>query len=152
MITFESVSGELYDGIEVAVPGWVRGHVLRLVDAAGFEADASLDDEISAASQACLDDLMPKLAALFETDVDHQRTNPLALVRSAVAFPTAVLAARGVPHLVRDDFAEENFPDDVYDLSPASFADVAPELHELGIAWGAAKAHTHLARRREMGA
>ena len=38
-----------------------------------------------------------------------------------------------------------NFPDDVYDLSPATFADVDPALHEPGLVWGAAKAHVHLA-------
>lgn len=31
------------------------------------------------------------------------------------------------------------FPSDVYDLSPASFADLAPDLAEAGIAWGRAR-------------
>jgi hypothetical protein len=44
-----------------------------------------------------------------------------------------------------------SFPDDVYDLTPASFADVDPALHEPGLVWGAAKAHVHLARRRRQG-
>jgi hypothetical protein len=39
----------------------------------------------------------------------------------------------------------------VYDLTPASFADVDPALHEPGLVWGAAKAHVHLARRRREG-
>ena len=46
---------------------------------------------------------------------------------------------------------ERAFPDDVYDLAPASFADVDPALHEPGLVWGAAKAHVHLARRRRDG-
>jgi hypothetical protein len=48
----------------------------------------------------------------------------------------------------RDEFSVRSFPDDAYDLSPASFADVDPALHEPGLAWGAAKAYVHLARRR----
>ena len=51
----------------------------------------------------------------------------------------------------RDEFAERTFPDDVYDLSPASFADVDPALHEPGLMWGAAKAHVILHRRRSEG-
>jgi putative CocE/NonD family hydrolase len=44
-----------------------------------------------------------------------------------------------------------SFPDDAYDLGPASFADIDPSLHEPGLMWGAAKAHVHLARRRAEG-
>ena len=44
-----------------------------------------------------------------------------------------------------------SFPDDPYDLTPGSFADVDPSLHEPGLVWGAAKAHVVLARRRREG-
>ncbi len=50
--------------------------------------------------------------------------------------------------MARDAQSARFQPDDVYDLAPASFADLAPELHDLGISWGAAKAHVHLQRRR----
>ncbi len=43
------------------------------------------------------------------------------------------------------------FPDDDYDLTPASFGDLDPALHEPGLVWGAAKAHVFLARRRAAG-
>ena len=43
------------------------------------------------------------------------------------------------------------FPDDVYDLAPATFDDVSPDLHDPGLRWGAAKAHVHLKRRRAAG-
>jgi hypothetical protein len=39
-------------------------------------------------------------------------------------------------------------PDDRYDLTPRTFADVDPSLHELGIVWGAVKARAHLRRHR----
>jgi hypothetical protein len=67
--------------------------------------------------------------------------NPLAIVREAVAHPTAVLARAGVPPVVRDEHAEQLFPDDAYDLTPGAFADLDPALHEPGLVWGAAKAH-----------
>ena len=38
-------------------------------------------------------------------------------------------------------------PGDVYGLEPAALADVDPELHTLGLVWGASKAKAHLARR-----
>jgi hypothetical protein len=73
------------------------------------------------------------------------------LLRAAVRIPTGVLAAAGVAPVDRDDFARRNFPDDPYDLTPASFADVDESLREPGLVWGAAKAHVHLARRRDEG-
>jgi hypothetical protein len=59
-----------------------------------------------------------------------------------------VLRAAGVPPIVRDEFDERAFPDDVYGLIPAAFADIDASLYEPGLVWGAAKAHAHLVRRR----
>jgi len=76
---------------------------------------------------------------------------PLEILRSAAAFPTAVLLSAGVEVARRDDLDVRRDPDDVYALAPATFADLGPEAGDAGIAWGAAKAHVHLARRRESG-
>ena len=65
---------------------------------------------------------------------------------AAVRYPTAVLEAAGVPPVVRDEAAEELFPDDRYDLIPASFADLGADLAEVGLYWGAAKAFEHKRR------
>jgi hypothetical protein len=54
-----------------------------------------------------------------------------------------------VPHVRRDEFDERADPDDVYALAPAAFADVDESLTGPGIAWGAAKAHVHMARYRQ---
>jgi hypothetical protein len=86
--------------------------------------------------------------ALLALDLDEQRVNPLALVRRAVSYPTQVLQDAGMPPVVRDEFDERAFPDDMYGLSPASFAEVDQSLYEPGLEWGAAKAHAHLVRRR----
>jgi hypothetical protein len=48
----------------------------------------------------------------------------------------------------RDKFSRERFPDDVYDLTPATWSDVDPALQELGITWGAAKAFVHKLRHK----
>ena len=88
---------------------------------------------------------------LLLADIDEQRTTPLALLRSAVRYPTGVLREAGVPPVHRDRFASHSFPDDDYNLSPASWADVDPKLGDLGIAWGAAKAFEHKRRHQAPG-
>ena len=70
----------------------------------------------------------------------------MALVRAAVRYPSEVLASAGVPPVERDEFAQRAFPEDRYDLSPATFADLDPALVNLGIEWGAAKAFEHKRR------
>ena len=109
---------------------------------------AELAVEASAAGRRAGEEVGPRVRALLLADVDHQATGPLAVLRQAVRFPTEVLADAGVGAVVRDEFEERAFPDDVYGLAPASFADLDPALHELGLVWGAAKAHVVLARRR----
>jgi hypothetical protein len=91
-------------------------------------------------------DLGPSISQLLAADIDDQHTTPLALLRGAVRYPTAVLRDAGVPAVERDRFAEDAFPDDVYDLTPATFADLDPALTEAGLAWGAAKAWEHTRR------
>lgn len=137
--------------VEEALPGWVERSVERLLVAFAGRADAATMEEARSAGRRAAADVGPRLRALLETDVDEQRTNPLAVLRSAVRYPTEVLARAGVPPVVRDDFAEERFPDDVYDLSPAAFADVDPALHQLGLEWGAAKAWAHRQRHGRSG-
>ena len=87
------------------------------------------------------------IRALLAADIDDQRTTPLALLRQAVKYPTAVLRQAGVPPVDRDRFTQEAFPDDLYDLSPANWSDIDPSLAEPGINWGAAKAFEHRRRR-----
>ncbi|HSL56742.1 MAG TPA: hypothetical protein VK866_02770 [Acidimicrobiales bacterium] len=141
----------LADGIEAALPGWVERMVVDRLTAWRGEVSPEERAEAAAAGQRARDEVGSEVRALLERDIDDQRTGPLALVRRAVVHPTAVLRAAGVPPVVRDEFAERSFPDDVYDLAPAAFADLDPALHEPGLVWGAAKAHVHLARRRAEG-
>jgi hypothetical protein len=138
----------LADAIEAAVPGWISGAILGRAEAWRPGLAAELAPQADAAGAAAAADVVPKVRALLAADVDAQAGNPLAVLRTAVVHATVVLEAAGVPAVVRDEFAERAFPADRYDLSPAAFADVHPDLHELGLVWGAAKAHVVLARRR----
>jgi hypothetical protein len=138
----------LADGIEAAVPGWIERCVVERAEAWRPGLGQQLRPSAQDAGRAAAADVVPRVRSLLATDVDAQAGNPLALLRSAVGHATAVLEAAGVPGVVRDEFTERAFPADVYDLSPASFADVHPDLHGLGLVWGAAKAHVVLVRRR----
>ncbi|MEZ5181662.1 MAG: hypothetical protein R2702_07290 [Acidimicrobiales bacterium] len=138
----------LADGIERALPGWTEAAVARIADAWRPGLARELAGEAAAAGRAAVADVAPRVRALLAADVDAQAQGPLALVREAVRHPTAVLAAAGVGPVVRDEFDERAFPDDVYGLAPAAFADLDPALGELGLVWGAAKAHVVLRRRR----
>lgn len=141
-----ALGAELAGAVEAALPAWVERSVRRLLVAFTGRADPAVLVEAAAAGRAAAADVGGRVRALLETDIDGQRGNPLAILRSAVAYPTEVLRRAGVPPVVRDAFAEAAFPDDVYDLAPASFADVDPSLHEPGLAWGAAKAWAHRQR------
>ncbi len=139
----------LADAIERALPVWlVRMVGERWRAWCGEALPSELRARAEAAAAQARAEIVPELRALLGSDVDEQRSNPLALVRRAVGPATEVLAGAGMPHVVRDVHAERIFPDDVYDLSPASFGDLDASVHEPGIEWGAAKAHVVLARRR----
>jgi hypothetical protein len=131
----------LADAIEAALPGWVERSVRR------HWPDAPAD-LVTTAAAACVGDIGGRVRSLLAADVDEQRTTPLTLLREAVVYPAAVLREGGIPPVERDDFSRSRLPDDDYDLAPASFADVDPALHELGLVWGAAKAWTHKERHR----
>jgi hypothetical protein len=141
----------LADGIERAIPGWVDRVARRVLDDQGIAVDPTLADAIAGAARAAQEDGSPRVRALLATDVDEQRGNPLAVLRSLVRYPSAVLRSAGARPVDRDEFSRRSFPDDDYGLTPASFADVDPDLHDPGLVWGAAKAHVHLARRRREG-
>jgi hypothetical protein len=141
----------LAEGIQRALGPWVVRSVIGIADAWQPGLGRTLAGPAEDAGRAAAAEVGPEVRALLALDVDAQPTGPLAVLRSAVRFPTEVLAAAGVPGVVRDEFAERAFPDDVYGLAPAAFADLDPSLHDAGLVWGAAKAHVVLARRRAEG-
>ena len=131
----------LADGIVAALPGWVARCI------ADRSVGVTVDDAaVAAAGQRAAADVGSRVRRLLAADIDEQRTGPLALVRHAVTYPASVLSAAGVAPVERDADAVRLFPDDAYDLSPASFAELHSDLRGPGLKWGAAKAHVH--RRR----
>lgn len=146
----EGPAETLAAAIEDALPGWVVRSVVNVATAAGREVDDSLRSAAEDAGERARADVGAAVRTLLATDIDAQRTNPLSLLRGAVRYPTAVLRDAGVaPTGHRDEFAVRAFPDDVYDLAPATWTDVDESLQEPGITWGAWKAYTHLSRRRD---
>ena len=136
----------LADAVEAALPGWVERSVRRRLTEAGREPEPDVVAAAEQAGEEALSEIGPRMRRLLETDIDEQATTPLSVLRAAVRYPTGVLRDAGVPPVERDDIQERLFPDDVYDLAPATFADVDAALAEPGLTWGAAKAFAHIRR------
>ncbi len=144
-------ASDLADGIAAALGPWVVRSVVEVADRWRSGAGVDLVIPAEQAAGVAIEEVVPMVRDLLTADVDAQASSPLAVVRLAVRYPTQVLADAGVPTQPRDEFAERNFPEDVYGLAPASLADLDPELQRAGLVWGAAKAHVVMARRRAEG-
>jgi hypothetical protein len=137
---FAAISDRLVDVAGRALGPWVAATVARF----------GVDDAVgtAAAAERCAVEITAELRDLLAHDVDRQRSTPLAILRGAGRYPSQVLAAAGVPKPYRDPFDARNDPDDVYGVSPATWSDLGDEMADVGIAWGAAKAHLHLRRHK----
>jgi hypothetical protein len=144
----DTYAASLVDAVERELPGWVERSVARIATAYFGRVDDDLAAAAAEAGGRAAVDVGDELRTLLERDIDEQATTPLTILRASVRYPTAVLRAVGVPPLERDEQQVHLFPDDDYDLTPANFADVSPDLAEPGLVWGAAKAHAHLQRHR----
>ena len=145
--SIDTYAEALAAGIGAALPAWVVGSVERVMRAWAGTVPADVAAAAARAGRQAQIETGAAVRALLGADIDAQRSTPLTLLRQAVKYPTAVLRQAGVPPVERNRFAEEAFPDDVYDLSPATWSDIDPALTELGINWGAAKAFEHKRRR-----
>jgi hypothetical protein len=136
----------LASAIDNAIGPWVERSVARIMTAYAGEVppDVAADAERTGAEAAAV--VGAEVRRLLALDAERQPTNPLSILRAAVRYPTAVLRRAGVPPVVRDEFRERAFPDDSYDLAPATWKDVDEALHEPGIIWGAWKAKTVMER------
>lgn len=140
-----SYAKALADEIERALPGWVSAAVAART---GGTVPTELEDTVASAGAAAAEEVGGQIRALLDLDIDDQWTNPLTLIRTAIRYPNQVLRDASVPHVNRDAQAKRFHPEDVYGLIPSSFADLGPAANDLGLSWGAAKAHVHLRRRR----
>jgi hypothetical protein len=149
MTVLTELGQELAQELEIALPGWVEARVRFIYQAWTLDWSEEIASDAQEAGKKCATEVGLRLRELLESGIEQQDTNPMSILRSATSYPTQVLKNHDVPPIERDDFLEDTFPDDVYGLTPAAFSDFGQTAQELGIAWGAAKAHTHLSKRRE---
>lgn len=130
-------------GVERCLPSWVERQVERIIDAWGgltAETREQVLADAHVAGAAATARVGETLRVLLAAPITEQRATPLEVVRSAYREPTAVLAAAGVPAVVRDQFDERAWPDDRYGLVPRTLDDLGDEdLGPLLLAWGMAK-------------
>lgn len=138
-VPLSAIAHRLANDTIAALGSWVHRCVVDACERVGH-VEMPSEGDTAAAGERCAAEIGPQLVTLLELDVTEQRSTPLAIVRTAVRFPTEVLQRAGVPAPQRDTFSQERFPEDPYGLVPASLADIDLELGALAMAWGAAKA------------
>lgn len=132
-------STRLLETMHVITEPWLRSLVERVVTEQNLGPKVDLD-RMERAISDCRHDLLDRLGELLVEEAWEQRRNPLDLVRRATTGLTTELLAAGARPVARDEFKERSFPDDVLDLAPATWSDVHPDLHDVGLEWGAWKA------------
>jgi hypothetical protein len=145
----------IVEGVEHELAGWVERSVVGVLDAWGrapAEVRERAERDAVEAGRAATARVSGELRALFALDAARQRATPLEIVRGAHREPTVVLAAAGIPPIVRDEFAERAWPDDDYGLVVHGLGDLGDgALAPLQLAWGMAKARVLEARRAAAG-
>jgi len=132
----------LRDAIDVAFRPWLEA-VLR--QRCRTEVIAP---ELEAAMLEVERDARARIEELIHADVDAALSGPLERLRQATEALSPVLTDLAVPAPARDPFDQKHRPNDRYALGPFAFADLGPDVQEAGMAWGAAKAFIHRARRQ----
>jgi hypothetical protein len=122
----------LVTALVAAFPGYVADRLAGL----GVVRDEELDTAVARATSW----LEAELRLLLARPGIEQTESPLEVVRRATAPVTALLAARGVAPVERDQWHEENQPGDPYGLYPASSQELGEEAWRLHIDWGVRKA------------
>ncbi len=148
----KQVSDVLADRLSEALSSWLTDIALQRVVESGLPVDETLRRRISDRACVTCDELGPWVRSVITADVDLSAGSPLAVLRDGVGPMNSLLREIGLPPPGRDRTAMAMFPGDTYDLGPASFTDIHPDLQDAGIAWGAARAHVHLHRHAGRGA
>ena len=143
LLRLSEASAALIEGVGVALPEWAARAADNLLgDWGGLDAARRREAVAAArvAGEQAARRVAAELAELLALDPAEQRATPLEIIRSAVAEPTAVLAAAGMPDVVRDPFEEQAWPDDRFGLVPRTLRDLDSDLAAIHFAWGIAKA------------
>lgn len=146
---YRTAARDLLDALDDTIRGWiVRSLDSRLPGDWSRARRDALRGDIADVAEQIHAAVMPRLRDLLTTDVARQSAGPLGLLRSCVGPANRLLDELGVGRPERDPVTASMFPDDPHDLGPANFDDVDPRLHDVGLVWGAAKAHVVLTRHR----
>ena len=137
---YRAYGEQLREAVASSFDAWLRS---RLVQVSELDINL-LEENIERISE----DVDRRLVELINADVDAPLSGPLERIRTAVEALGPALLALDVPAPTRDPFDVRIRPDDHYGLGPVSFADLGDEVHQAGIAWGAAKAYLHRAKRQ----
>jgi hypothetical protein len=149
LLRLEQASAMLIDGVGAALPAWAERVAAMLMEAWGALDAATRRDVVGKAREAgerAARRVATELAELAAVDPAEQRATPLEIIRTAVTEPTEVLAAAGMPDVVRDPFDERAWPEDRFGLVPRTLKDLDPDLAAVHFAWGVAKAAVLRAR------
>lgn len=149
-IDIDTVATALIEASVEATPSWVVRTVTEVAGAQGLDVQRGATLAAEAGDRAARF-VEQRLTDLLRIDIDGQRSTPLTVFRDAVRFPVEVLHTLGAGEVHRADVERWASPNDPFGITPASFADIGPDVHEAGIMWGAAKAAVHLRRRRDEG-
>ena len=142
LVLLGEASDALIEGVRTALPAWAARSADFLLSAwDGLDADRRGEVRSAAreAGERAAERIAAELAELLALDPAEQRATPAEIIRSAVAEPTEVLAAAGLPDVVRDPFDERAWPDDRFGLVPRTLRDLDPDLAAVHFAWGIAK-------------
>ncbi|HEV7864303.1 MAG TPA: hypothetical protein VGR20_16465 [Acidimicrobiia bacterium] len=145
----EEASAALVSGVGQALPAWAARSVDGLLgDWGRLDADRRREvvAEARTAGERAARRVAGELAELLAVDPAEQRATPLEVIRTAVVEPTAVLAAAGMPDVVRDEFDERSWPEDRFGLVPRTVKALDEDLAAVHFAWGVAKAAVLRAR------
>lgn len=141
-------SAELLGAILGALPAWIDATIRRRTDPGSDHLASVLNGEIQRCTREMVEKIDTALTSLFALDVEHQRMNPLQVLRDAASIVGDCLSRLGAQPAVRDEFERASLPTDVYGVGPLTWRDLGEQVHEAGIAWGAWKAATVISRHR----
>lgn len=148
-VEIETAANALHHAAVSATPSWIRSAVLGVVAAQQLDLPDDAESLVADAGQRGATFVDRRMAALLHTDIDRQTTTPLSIFRDAVRFPVEVLHRLGAHQVHRIDVSRWAFPNDPFDITPATLSDIDADLQAAGIVWGATKAGLHLQRRRD---
>ncbi len=142
---FERYGLDLVAAVNAAIRPWLNSVVAARIGPATVPPETTA--EIDAAIEKIATQVNRSLTELATADVDEPLSGPLERIRRETTPLVGALDDAGATRPRRDPVDTEMRPDDVYAIGPYTFMDLSTDVHDAGIAWGAAKAFLHRSRR-----